>query len=179
MLCWMMGEVTITIPASSLVVLIGPSGAGKTTFAAKHFRPTEVVSSDECRALVSDDEGDQAATPAAFRILQAIVRERLRFHRTTVVDATNVTARSRAPLLATARRYGSVAIAIVFDLPLELCLERNRARAAGSLPDGVIRRQHRQMRWSLPELDHEGFARVDAFRSAQATDEATIDRVTS
>lgn len=171
----MMGEVTITIPASSLVVLIGPSGAGKTTFAAKHFRPTEVVSSDECRALVSDDEGDQAATPAAFRILQAIVRERLRFHRTTVVDATNVTARSRAPLIATARRYGSLAIAIVFDLPLELCLDRNRGRAARALPDGVIHRQHGQMHHSLAGLHGEGFARIYVLES----DEASIDRVTT
>ena len=67
----------LTIPESALVVLIGPSGAGKSTFARHHFRPTEVLSSDACRALVADDEADQAATPAAFEVLHCIAAKRL------------------------------------------------------------------------------------------------------
>lgn len=128
------------------------------------------MSSDECRALVSDDENDQAATAAAFRVLHAIVRERLRVHRTTVVDATNVKSRSRKPLLAVARKNGSPAIAIVFDLPVELCLERNRARASRSLPDDVIRRQHDQMQRSMLEIQNEGFQELHVLRDAGEID---------
>ena len=92
----------LTIPELSLVVLIGPSGCGKSTFAAKHFRATEVISSDHCRALVADDENDMGATPAAFRILHSIARERLRSGRIAVVDATSVQPESRKPLVALA-----------------------------------------------------------------------------
>ena len=161
---------SLLIPGGALVVLIGPSGSGKTTFAARHFRPTEIVSSDECRRLVSDDESDQAATPAAFRLLHAIVRERLRAHRTTVVDATNVKSRSRKPLVAMARKYGRAAIAIVLDLPVELCLERNRARTSRTLPDDVIRRQHDQMKTSMLEIQNEGFQDICVLGSASEVD---------
>jgi protein phosphatase len=158
------------------VVLIGPSGSGKSTFAAKHFRGTEVVSSDECRALVSDDENDQAATPAAFRILHAIARERLRARRLVVVDATNVQVRSRKPLLALARKYNMPAIAIVFDLPLEMCVKRNLGREARSLPREVVRRQCDQLQHSMPGLHDEGFQRVQVLDSAEAVDQALIVR---
>ena len=160
----------LAIPIGALVVLVGPSGSGKTTFAARHFRPTEIVSSDECRALVSDDENDQAATPAAFRVLHAIVRERMRAHRTTVVDATNVKSSARKPLLATARKYGTPAIAIVFDLAVELCLERNRARPSRSLPDDVIRTQHDQMHGSMVDIQNEGFQEIHVLYSASEVD---------
>src|SRR5437764_1135533 len=96
----------LTIPELSLVVLIGPSGCGKSTFAAKHFLPTEVISSDYCRALVSDDENDLAATAAAFRVLQAIAGERLRSGRLAVVDATSVQPESRKPLVVIRGRPG-------------------------------------------------------------------------
>ena len=150
----------LPIPEAALVVLIGPSGAGKSTFAAKHFAPGEVVSSDFCRALVIGDESDMAATPAAFRILHAIVRERLRAGRLVVIDATNVRAVSRKPLLAMARRWGRPTVAIAFDVPLELCLEGNRLRPGRRVPDHVVRRQHEQMRKSSPGLADEGFDRV-------------------
>jgi protein phosphatase len=132
-------DLSLTIPPGALVVLIGPSGAGKSTFAARQFVPTEVVSSDYCRALVADDENDMAATPAAFRVLHAIVRERLRAGRLVVVDATNLKATSRKPLLAMARKFGRPAVAIAFDLPLEVCFERNAARAGRSVPAEVVR----------------------------------------
>ena len=79
----------ITVPAMGLVVLIGISGSGKSTFARTHFKPTEVVSSDFCRGLVADDENDQSATPDAFDVLHYIVSTRLRRGLLTVVDATN------------------------------------------------------------------------------------------
>jgi protein phosphatase len=168
--------VNLAIPDSALVVLVGPSGAGKSTFAASHFSTTEVVSSDFCRALVSGDENNIAATPAAFRILHAIARERLKLGRLVVIDATSVRAMSRKPLLAVARRHGRQAVAIAFDLPLALCLERNRARAGRRVPDDVVRRQHEQMVRSQPGLQEEGFNRIYVLDSAEAVDSAVIVR---
>jgi protein phosphatase len=168
--------VRITIPDPSLVVLVGPSGSGKSTFAAQHFRPTEIVSSDHARALVTDDENDQAATPAAFRIVHAIVRERLRARRLAVVDATNVKPESRQPLTALARKRNIPAIAIVFDLPEALCLERNQGRAARSLTADVIHRQRVEMERSMSGLQSEGFQRVYRLDSPDVVESAVIVR---
>jgi protein phosphatase len=93
------------IPKLSLVVLIGPSGSGKSTFARKHFLPTEIITSDYCRGLVSDDENEQAATRDAFEVLHFIAAKRLARGRLTVIDATNVQAESRRPLVELARKY--------------------------------------------------------------------------
>jgi protein phosphatase len=169
--------VNLTIPDRALVVLVGPAGAGKSTFAAKHFRPSEVVSSDECRALVSDDENDMAASPAAFRILHAIATERLRARRLTVIDATNVQRKSRKPLLALARDHRSVTVAIVFDVPEEVCVERNRGRANRSLSAAVINRHVGQMKRSLGGLSEEGFDHVYVLDSIQAVESAVVVRV--
>jgi protein phosphatase len=166
----------LTIPELSLVVLIGPSGSGKSTFAAKHFLPTEVISSDFCRAMVSDDENDLAATPAAFRVLQFISGERLRSGRIVVVDATSVQAESRKPLVALGRDHDCLAVAIVFDLPEKLCIERNRGRANRNLPSGVIHRQRDQMKRSMRGLQREGFRYVYVLDSVEAVEAATIVR---
>src|SRR3954467_6566969 len=106
-----------TIPALSLVLLVGPSGSGKSTFARAHFKPTEVISSDFCRGLVADDENDQSATGNAFEVLHYIAGMRLTAGCLTVIDATNVQAEARKPLLALAREYHVLPVAIVFDLP--------------------------------------------------------------
>lgn len=111
----------LTIPELSLVVLVGPSGCGKSTFAAKHFRATEVLSSDFCRGLVSDDENNQAATKDAFEVLHFIAARRLAAGRLTVVDATNVQPEARKPLVALAREYHVLPVAIVLNLPEHLC----------------------------------------------------------
>jgi protein phosphatase len=166
----------LTIPELSLVVLIGPSGSGKSTFAARHFLPTEVISSDFCRGLVSDDENDMAATAAAFRVLHLIVGERLRSGRVAVVDATSVQAESRKSLLALGREHDCLAAAIVFDLPEKLCVERNRGRTNRNLPSGVIHRQHDQMRRSIRGLQREGFRYVHVLDSVEAVEAATIVR---
>ncbi len=94
---------TISIPELSLVMLVGVSGSGKSSFAARHFRATEVLSSDACRGLVSDDENDQAATAAAFDVLHHLAAKRLEVGRLTVVDATNVLPEARKPLVALAK----------------------------------------------------------------------------
>src|SRR5437763_7919270 len=118
----------IAIPLDALVLLVGPSGAGKTTYAKTNFARTEIVSSDECRALVSDDEMNMDATPAAFRVLHGIVRERQRLGRRTVVDATNVRADNRSRLLKLARERGRPVIALGFGRPDETYLDSNLAR---------------------------------------------------
>lgn len=162
------------IPVPSLVVLVGPSGAGKSTFAAKHFRATEVVSSDRCRALVADRENDLKATPAAFRVLHSIAAERLRAGRLTVIDATNVLAAAREPLLVLARRTQQPAVAIVFDLPLETCLDRNARRPDRRLPKRVVEKQHDQMTRSMGGLEGEGFKLVYVLDSVHAVDGAAV-----
>src|SRR5580704_16520964 len=114
----------LKIPKLSLVVLIGASGSGKSTFARKHFLPSEVLTSDECRAWVSDDENDQSATNDAFEVLHFIAAKRLARGRLTVVDATNVQPESRKPLVQLARRYHCLPVAIVLNLPERLCQDR-------------------------------------------------------
>jgi protein phosphatase len=148
------------IPTGALVLLVGPSGSGKTTYAAAHFGRTEVVSSDECRALVSDEETNMDATPAAFRVLNTIVRERLRLGKLTVVDATNVRADKRARLLKLARERGRPAVAIVFDLPESTYLERNRMRPDRSIPEHAVSAQIEDMRRTIETIENEGFDHV-------------------
>lgn len=130
-----------SIPKLSLVVLIGPSGSGKSTFARKHFLPSEVLSSDHCRGLVSDDENNQAATNDAFEVLHFIASKRLARGHLTVVDATNVQNEARAPLVHLARMYHCLPVAIVFDLPENICYERNRGRDDRCFGPHVIRQQ--------------------------------------
>src|SRR5215510_1534285 len=105
----------ITIPELSLVVLIGPSGCGKSTFARKHFKPTEILSSDYFRGLVSDDENDQSVTRDAFEALHYIAAKRLAAGKLTVIDATNVQPESRRPLIQLAREYHCLPVAVVMN----------------------------------------------------------------
>ncbi|MBV9279817.1 MAG: AAA family ATPase, partial [Chloroflexi bacterium] len=155
---WRCSPVTeIAVPELALVVLIGPSGAGKSTFGRRHFKPTEVLSSDFCRGLVSDDENDLAATKDAFEVLHFIAGKRLAAGRLTVVDATSVKKEDRAPLVALARQYHCIPVAIVLDLPESVCLERNRSRPERAFGPHVIRQHVQQLRRSLRGLEREGF----------------------
>jgi protein phosphatase len=167
---------TLTIPELSLVVLIGPSGAGKSSFAHKQFRETEVLSSDRCRALVSDDQNDQAATKEAFEVLRFIAAKRLAAGRFTVVDATNVQPESRKPFVALAREFHALPVAIVLNLPEEVCRERNRARPDRTFGPHVIRQQRQQLRQSLRRLEREGFRHVHVLSSPEEVDAAVIER---
>jgi polynucleotide kinase-phosphatase len=166
----------ITIPDLSLVVLIGPSGCGKSTFARKHFKPTEVLSSDYCRGLVSDDENDQSATGDAFDVLHYIAAKRLRAGRLTVIDATNVQPEARKPLVALAREYHVLPVALVLNLPERLCQDRNRERPERSFGPHVIRNQSQDLRRSLRGLEREGFRHVHVFQTAEEIEAAAIQR---
>lgn len=165
----------IAVPELSLVVLIGAPGSGKSTFARKHFKPTEILSSDFCRALVSDDESDQSASKDAFEVLHFIVAKRLHARRLTVVNATNAMARDRKPLLELARKYNAVPVAVVFDLPERLCQERNSARPNRCVPPDVVSRQSERIDCSLPSLRHEGFRHVFVFNTPQEVDAAVVE----
>ena len=162
----------INIPDPSLVLLIGPSGSGKSTFAHKHFKPTEILSSDFCRGLVSDDETDQAATNDAFEVLHFIASKRLAAGKLTVIDATNVQVDARKPLLALAREYHYLTVAIVFNMPTKLCQERNEARPDRNLKPHVVRQQSQQLRRSLRNLKREGFRNFLHVMSTPETVEA-------
>src|SRR3954471_12068018 len=131
----------LSVPELSLVVLVGISGSGKSTFGRAHFKPTEVISSDYCRGLVSNDENDQAATPDAFALLHHIVGIRLARGLLTVVDATNVQPEARRSLVALARAHDVLPTAIVLDLSSELCAQRDAARPDRDFGTHVIRRQ--------------------------------------
>jgi protein phosphatase len=168
--------VRITIPEFALVLLIGASGSGKSTFARRHFRPTEVVSSDVCRGMVADNENDQAATPEAFALLHAILDLRLKGRRLTVVDATNVHAEDRKRLLDIARRWHALAVAIVLDPGEEVCRTRNAARPDRAFGPHVVRHQTAALRRSLRGLRKEGFSHVYVLRSAAESDGAEVVR---
>jgi len=167
---------TFTIPELSLVVLIGPSGCGKSTFARKHFKPTEVMSSDAFRAFVSDDENDQSSTDDAFAALHFVAARRLARGRLTVVDATNVQPEARKPLVALAREYHVLPVAIVLDLPERVCHERNRVRPDRDFGPHVVRNQKSQLHRSLRGLGREGFRHVHVMKSQEEVDAATIER---
>lgn len=157
----------ISIPEFSLVVLVGPSGSGKSTFARQHFLPTEVLSSDYCRGLVSDDENSQAATEDAFAVLHYIAAKRLANMKLVVVDATNVQPESRKPLVALAREYHAQLVTIVLDTPEPVCIERNQSRPDRNFGSHVIARQRRDLKRSLRGLEREGFRHVFVLRTEE------------
>jgi predicted kinase len=150
----------LNIPQGALVLLVGAAGSGKSTFARKHFKSTEIVSSDALRAAVSDDESDQSASADAFQLLHRIAGMRLRRGRRTVVDATNVQPEARRSLLALAAENSVPAIAIVLNLPAAVCLARNRARADRRVSAEVVEKQVADLAGSLPGLADEGFEKV-------------------
>jgi protein phosphatase len=169
--------VILRLPSDALVVLIGPSGSGKSTFASALFARTEILSSDELRAMVADDASDQSATEAAFELLHTALGMRLARRRLTVVDATSVEGWARERLLSVARRLGRTAAAVVFDLPLATCLDRNATRTDRQLPPAAIRRQHVLMRKSMDGLAGEGFDPIVVLSTPEAVEALRVERV--
>ncbi|MET7524785.1 polynucleotide kinase-phosphatase [Streptomyces sp900116325] len=166
---------TLPVTDLSLVVLVGASGSGKSTFAHRHFKPTEIISSDFCRGLVADDENDQSASGDAFDLLHYIAGKRLAAGRLTVVDATNVQAESRKQLVQLARSHDVLPIAIVLDLPEEVCQVRNAARPdRAGMPRHVVQRHRRELRRSLRGLEREGFRKVHVLHTEEEAEHAEV-----
>jgi predicted kinase len=151
-------QIQIVLPADALVLLIGPAGSGKSTFAARHFPAAAVLSSDAFRGLVSGNRADQSATQAAFRLLHDAADQRLARGLLTVIDATNVRHEARDALVELAERHERPQVAIVFDLSVAECLARNANRPVGQVvPSRAVRRQHRLFQRAVPHLGAEGF----------------------
>jgi protein phosphatase len=150
----------IEIPELSVIVLIGASGSGKSTFAREHFRPSEILSSDAFRLAVSDDETDQSVTQDAFEALYYIAAKRLKNGRLCVIDATNVKPQDRSGYVALAKRYHVTAVAIVFAPNPEICLARNLARPHRHVADQVVHTQIASLRQDLDNLRAEGFSEI-------------------
>ncbi len=161
----------IRLDYPSLVLLIGSAGAGKSTFAACHFRETEVISSDRCRALICNDEADQSVTTEAFRLLHLLTRLRLGHRKLTVIDATNLFPASRQPLLRIARSCEVPAVAIVFDVSLETCLANNRRRIHRFVDEDAVRHHNLEMSRIIGNLESEGYVAI------YRLDEKSLERV--
>lgn len=166
----------IEIPEFALVLLVGASGSGKSSFAAKHFLPTEVISSDRMRGWVADDENDQAATGDAFDVLHYVMEKRLKARRFTVIDATNVQPESRKPLIALARKWHALAVAIVFDVPEDIAVARNAARPDRQFGPGPVRRHIQSLKRSFGGMNREGLRYVHRLRSVEEIDAVEIVR---
>lgn len=166
----------ITIPELSLVVLIGASGAGKSSFAKKHFKSTEVISSDFCRGLICDDENNQAVSKDAFAVVHYIAAKRLAAGKLTVIDATNVQKEDRKHLLNLAKEYHCLPVAIALNLPEQLCHDRNLHRPDRNFGVHVVRRQRESMRQSLKHLKREGFRYSYILNSVEDIESVSIHR---
>ncbi len=166
-----MPQDTLKLPELSLILLIGSTGAGKSTFARCLFKPTEIVSADACRGLVADDENDQSASKDAFELLHYLVAKRLKRGLLTVVDATNVQAEGRKPLVALARQYHVLPVAIVLDVPEGVAHERNAQRPDRKhLGPHVVARHRQELRKSLRTLKQEGFRYIHHLRGVAEID---------
>ncbi|GAA4394609.1 hypothetical protein GCM10023187_00620 [Nibrella viscosa] len=171
-----MNHPTIHLPASALILLIGVSGAGKSTFARRHFLPTEVISSDHCRALICDNENDQTVTADAFELLHVLAAKRLKRRRLTVIDATNVQAGARQSLMDLARQFDCPLVAIVLDMPEQVLNDRRKTRTDRSFADPVLHRQRRDLWLWTRYLEYEGFSKVYRLKSPEEVDQIRIIR---
>lgn len=169
----------MTIPDPALVLLIGPSGAGKSTFAARHFRPTEIISSDALRAMLADDPSDQGASAEAFRVLSILANGRLKRRLLTVIDATNLRAANRKRFRQLAARYGIPTVAVAFDLPAELFAAHNQQRPDRVVDAEVLADQTERMQEAMADLRAENYEALYVLRDVGSAREATLDRVRS
>ncbi|HXG66269.1 MAG TPA: AAA family ATPase [Blastocatellia bacterium] len=163
---------TITIPRNTLVVLCGAAGCGKSTFAARHFLPTQIVSSDDCRARISDDPTNQGVSHHAFDLMYYTIRKRLLLRRLTVADATHLERGGRKAVVNIARQFGFKTAVIMFDIPLETCVGRNAARAR-IVPEDALRAQYDMLQAAMKTIPKEGFDYVFVL-NAESQDQVVV-----
>jgi len=164
----------IEVWSNALMLLIGAAGSGKSSFAARHFAPGDVISSDQLRALVGESESDQRANDDVFARLESFVHDRLVAGALTVVDATNTDWMQRAKLIAMARRYHRPVVSVVFDLPLDVCLARIAARPR-MVRAAVVRQQIADIHRDRERLDLEGFAAIYVLASTNQVDNVSVE----
>jgi len=156
----------ILVPGNSLVVLCGTAGAGKSSFAHRFFKATEIVSSDRCRALVGDDEADMTVSREAFILFKTIIDLRLSLGRLVVADSTALTRKAREDLRALARKNNSPVVVLVFDISVATCFRRDceRERKVGK---ETIERQRKLLDQTLRTISTEGYDRVYILRESE------------
>ena len=130
-------EPVLTLPTRTLLVLCGPAGSGKSTFArhlmATHerqgWKPTMIVSSDACRAQICDDENSQQVNRDTFDLFHYIIHKRMFQNRFTLADSTALHPESRQRMLDLARRHNYHTCLLVFNISAQICLQRDLGRA--------------------------------------------------
>jgi protein phosphatase len=167
-------EMNLTLPELALVLLVGPSGSGKSTFARRHFKPTQILSSDFCRGLVRDDENDQAASRDAFDVLHLIAARRLAAGRLTVIDATNLQGEGRRPLLTLAGKFHVPPVAVVFALPEDVCQRHNQQRPQRVVPTAVVTNHWQQLQATRAALERERYHHVYVLDNLDAVAAASV-----
>jgi protein phosphatase len=166
----------LTIPEFALVVLIGASGSGKSTFAKKHFLPTEILSSDMMRGWIVDDENDQTVSGDVFDVLHYVAAKRLKHMKLVVVDATNVQAAARKPLIRLAQEYHALPVAIIIDVPEKIAVERNAQRSDRNFGRHVIAHHRQDLKRALKTLTNEGFRRIYHLKGVEGIETAVVER---
>lgn len=166
----------LKIPELSLILLAGATSSGKSTFAKNHFLASEIVSSDACRALVSDDENNLDATHDAFEVLHYIVSKRLKRGKLTVIDATNVRAEDRKAFVQLARDYHCLPVIIALNLPEKTLKERHKQRTERDFGNHVISSQHNALKQSVRHLKKEGFRQIYVLKTEEEVAQAQIVR---
>jgi predicted kinase len=142
-----------------LVVTVGLPGSGKSTYLAR--LGVNAISSDDIRRLIADNPRDQSMNPRIFATIRYLVRQRIAAGRpVTYVDATHLMRWERRPYVQLAARHGCQLEALFFDVPLEVCILRNRLRPR-LVPDATIRRMALRLE---PPAKTEGFTRVVKIR---------------
>jgi len=166
----------LILPELSLVLMMGASASGKTTFARKHFKEVEILTSDYYRALVGEDENDQTVTSEAFDLLRYVAGIRLKLGRFTIVDATNLHPEDRRVLIDLAREHHCLPAVIVMNMPKQVCLQRNRSRSDRNLPDHTLQAHLGMVRRSIRGLKREGFRHIHVLNSVAEADTVVVKR---
>lgn len=167
-----MSDTTIfSVPIDALLVLVGPAGSGKTSFAEKHFDPTQTVSSDQCRAFVSDDPTRLEVSREAFDVMMNIMRHRLRLGKTTVADSTALNPQIRRQFIKLAKKHRRPVIAVLFDVSRDRCLENNESRDR-EVPEKAIYNHHERFQEQKERIQEE-----ESFDEVFVVDEETVDDV--